>query len=142
MIKKIRLSKIKFAGFLLMNLFMSTTVPAQDTTIRVIAYYSGDSEKLDQYPVEKLTHIIYSFSHLKDNKLDIGSEKSIATVKKMVGLKSRNSGLKVIVSLGGWGGCKTCSEVFSSETNRKDFAGSVKSLLVKYGADGIDLDMR
>lgn len=124
--------------FLGMNIF--APLFGQDTSIRVIAYYSGNSEKLEQYSVEKLTHIIYSFSHLKGNKLDIGNEKSVATVRKMVDLKKRNPALKVILSLGGWGGCKSCSDVFSEEKNRHDFALSVKELLVEYNADGIDLD--
>lgn len=125
---------------LLLGMIMGVPLFGQDTGIRVIAYYSGSSEKLEQYPIEKLTHIIYSFSHLKGNKLDIGNGKSIATVEKMVELKKRNPGLKVILSLGGWGGCKTCSDVFSGKKNRSDFALSVKDMLVKYQADGIDLD--
>ena len=124
--------------FLGMNIFIPLF--GQDTSIRVIAYYSGNSEKLDQYSVEKLTHIIYSFSHLKGNQLDIGNEKSVATVRKMVDLKKRNPALKVILSLGGWGGCATCSDVFSEAQNRTDFALSVKDLLEEYKADGIDLD--
>ena len=132
--------KVKIFNFLILWIFMSNAVYAQDSSIRVIAYYSGSSEKLDQYPVEKLTHIIYSFSHLKGNELDIGNENSISTVNKMVELKKRNPNLKVILSLGGWGGCQTCSEVFSSKNDRKVFARSVKNLLVKHGADGIDLD--
>lgn len=131
---------LKIYIFLLFGLVMGMPLFGQDTSIRVIAYYSGNGDKLDQYPVEKLTHIIYSFSHLKANKLDIGNEKSIATIKKMVELKKRNSTLKVILSLGGWGGCPTCSDVFSEEQNRKEFAISVKDMLIKYKADGIDLD--
>ncbi|MEO7315422.1 MAG: glycoside hydrolase family 18 protein [Ginsengibacter sp.] len=131
---------LKTFSFLILWIFSGISIFAQPSNIRVIAYYSGSSEKLDQYPVEKLTHIIYSFSHLKGNELDISNENSIVTVKKMVGLKNRNPTLKVILSLGGWGGCQTCSEVFSSKNDRKVFARSVKNLLVKYGADGIDLD--
>ncbi len=130
----------KIFTFLFLGMIMGAPLFGQDTGIRVIAYYSGSSEKLEQYPVEKLTHIIFSFSHLKGNKLDIGNEKSIATVNKMVALKKRNPNLKVILSLGGWGGCKTCSDIFSEEKNRNEFAISVKELLVKYQADGIDLD--
>jgi len=48
--------------------------------------------------------------------------------------------LKVLVSFGGWGGCETCSDVFASDSGRKEFATSVKDLLNKYNADGIDLD--
>jgi GH18 family chitinase len=52
----------------------------------------------------------------------------------------KKSFLKVILSLGGWGGCKTCSEVFSTEEGRKEFAQSAKDLCEKYKTDGIDLD--
>ena len=45
-----------------------------------------------------------------------------------------------MVALGGWGGCETCSDVFSSEQGRQEFATSVKEILVKYQADGIDID--
>ena len=123
-----------------LGLYISGPLFGQDTSIRVIAYYSGSSEKLDRYPVEELTHLIYSFSHLKGNILDLGNEKSIATVRKMVELKKRNPALKVILSLGGWGGCPSCSDVFSDAGNRKDFSISVVELLEKYQADGIDLD--
>jgi chitinase len=45
-----------------------------------------------------------------------------------------------MVSLGGWGGCETCSPVFSKDSSRKNFASSVVKLLREYNADGIDLD--
>jgi chitinase len=48
--------------------------------------------------------------------------------------------LKVILSLGGWGGCKTCSEVFSTAQGREEFASSVKELADYFHTDGIDLD--
>jgi chitinase len=58
----------------------------------------------------------------------------------MVSFKKRNPGLKVILSLGGWGGCETCSDVFSNKQGRKEFASSVKELFEYFGSDGIDLD--
>jgi len=39
--------------------------------LKVIAYYSGGADKVSNYEVEKLTHIIYCFSHLKGNQLTI-----------------------------------------------------------------------
>jgi chitinase len=45
-----------------------------------------------------------------------------------------------MLSLGGWGGCKTCSDVFSTEANRKAFATSVKKLSKFFNIDGLDLD--
>src|SRR5690606_11855565 len=62
------------------------------------------------------------------------------TLETMVSVKKEYPDLKVLLSLGGWTGCFTCSEVFSHAANRKAFAQSVKAALEKYGADGIDLD--
>jgi chitinase len=58
----------------------------------------------------------------------------------MVALKARNPKLKVMLSLGGWGGCEHCSEVFSTEKGRSEFAHSVKVLSNYFHTDGIDLD--
>jgi chitinase len=55
-------------------------------------------------------------------------------------LKKRNPSLKVILSLGGWGGCKTCSDVFSTEAARDEFSESVLKLNQYFNTDGIDLD--
>ena len=58
----------------------------------------------------------------------------------MVALKKRNPQLKIILSLGGWGGCETCSDVFSTKKGRKKFSKSAKKLCDYFGTDGIDLD--
>ena len=108
--------------------------------LSVIAYYSGNSEAIDKYPVEKLTHIIYSFCHLKGNKLNVDNKEDSATIKKLVSLKKNNSKLKVLLSLGGWGGCEFCSPVFATGEGRKEFTASVKELNDYFKTDGIDLD--
>ncbi|HNX44064.1 MAG TPA: glycoside hydrolase family 18 protein [Bacteroidales bacterium] len=105
----------------------------------VIAYHHGPGEIAAAYPVEKLTHIIYSFLHLDGNCLAAGTTDSISIVQ-LVGLKQRNPNLKIILSLGGWGGCPTCPDVFATETGRSEFSNSVKELMIKYNVDGIDLD--
>lgn len=95
---------------------------------------------VDSFPIEKLTHIIFSFAHLKGNELHINNARDTATIQAMIKLKSRNPKLKVLISLGGWSGCATCSDVFSSKKGRKDFARSAKQLCKYFDADGIDLD--
>jgi chitinase len=110
-----------------------------ENSFAVIAYCHGAPEDIDLYPVEKLTHIIYSFLHLDGNQFFANKYDSLA-ITKLTGLKSRNPELKVILSLGGWGGCPTCSDVFETEQGRSDFSNSVKYLLKKYKADGLDLD--
>ena len=106
----------------------------------IIAYYAGDATSFRQYPTDKLTHIIYSFLHLKNTTFAFDNPKDKATVAALVALKSRNPQLKVMLSLGGWGGCETCSQVFATAQGRTEFAASVKQVLTATHTDGIDLD--
>src|SRR5688500_4229687 len=112
----------------------------QRNNFTVTAYYFGGPEKVDSLALDKLTHIIFSFCHLTGNKLTVDDEKDSLAIKKLVAAKKRNASLKVLLSLGGWGGCKTCSDVFSSAAARKEFSQSVLDLCKSYGTDGIDLD--
>ena len=108
--------------------------------LSVIAYYMGDDKQIDQYDVSKLTHIIFSFCHLKDGKLSVDSAKDSITIKHLVSLKDKNPKLKIMLSLGGWGGCEPCSAVFSSAEKRLIFAKSVKEINSYFKCDGLDLD--
>lgn len=128
---------------LVLFVFTMSICSAQKQTTKnmeVIAYYAGSSEAIDQFNVEQLTQIIFSFGHLKGNRLHIGSARDTARIQKLVSLKKRNAKLKVLLSLGGWGGCAPCSDVFSTAEGRTEFAASVKELLQYFKADGIDLD--
>ncbi|HEX7847164.1 MAG TPA: glycosyl hydrolase family 18 protein, partial [Chitinophagaceae bacterium] len=104
------------------------------------AYYSGNANEIDSFEVEKLSHIIFSFCHLKGNRLSVDNARDTATIHKLVSLKKRNPSLKVQLSLGGWGGCEPCSPIFVVDSARKIFAASVKELCDHFKTDGIDLD--
>lgn len=125
-------------GFLL---FMFGVIAQRSDLPCITAYYAGSATRLDSFPVEKLTHIIFSFGHLKGNRLNIHNAGDTACIQKMVRYKkTKNPGLKVILSLGGWGGCEKCSPVFSTAAGRDEFAASVKELTDYFHTDGIDLD--
>lgn len=129
-------------AFIMIIWVTSAQSPAgsKNNQLQVIAYYSGNAQQLAKYPIEKLTHIIYSFCHLKGNRLNVDNASDSMTIKTLVAAKQRNPSLKVMLSLGGWGGCEQCSPVFATEPNRKAFASSVKELCDYFGTDGIDLD--
>ena len=112
----------------------------QENDLKVIAYYTGSTGKVDDETAGQLDQIIYSFLHLKGNELHVEKEKDSASIAYLISLKEVNPDLKVLISLGGWGGCETCSDVFSTQKGRSEFAKSVKEILVDYDADGIDLD--
>ncbi len=127
---------LSFAVFL----FAGAHISAQSKKFRVVGYYAGRATMVDSFPVEKLTHIIFGFAHLKGTELHINNARDSATIQELIKLKSRNPDLKVLISLGGWSGCASCSDVFSSKKGRKDFAKSAKKLCEYFKADGIDLD--
>jgi chitinase len=128
------------AGFLFFCLAIQLYSFAQKGDFTVTAYYSGDTAEISRYDPQKLTHIIFSFCHLKGNKLSVDNKMDTLRIRKLVSLKKKNPSLKVLLSLGGWGGCATCSDVFSTDEGRKSFASSVKELNDFFGTDGIDLD--
>lgn len=125
--------------FFLFILFCGT-VSAQKRPFSVFGYFAGRGTMLDSFEVNRLTHLCFSFTHLKGNRISIGNTRDSLALRSCVALKKKRPGLRVIVSMGGWTGCPTCSAVFSTDGARQEFAASVKTFLDDYGADGIDLD--
>jgi len=107
---------------------------------KIIAYATGRAENIVQYPVDKLTHIIYSFLKIQNDTLTFRDSIQENTVQQLVALKAANPQLKIMVSVGGWGGCSFCSELFAGEEQRSNFAKTTVALLKQYGIDGLDLD--
>ena len=127
--------------YLLLFLFSFQFVAAQKAKpYKVIAYYTGNGELVKQYPVYKLTHIIYSFVKLQNDTLLVWDSVQENTLRQIVSLKNKYPLLKVMVSFGGWGGCAPCSSLFADPVRRKNFAESVVIFLKKYGVDGLDID--
>jgi chitinase len=106
----------------------------------VIAYYATKTIDLDSFATDKLTHIIFSFCHLQDNKMTVAGAYDSNIIRRLVDLKAKNPRLKVILSLGGWAGCRTCSEVFATKKGRRQFTRSVTRMTNYFHTDGIDLD--
>ena len=121
-------------------LFQLGCACGQQKPYRVIAYYTGNGESIRNYPVQKLTHIIYSFLKLQNDTLSFHNDQQRETLRQLVLLKKENPQLKIMVSIGGWSACAPCSELFSSEEHRSNFARTTVALLKEYGADGLDLD--
>lgn len=118
----------------------ATTREVSNNEFAVIAYYTGVPQEVPDQTLDQLSHIIYSFLHLDGQKLSLDDARDSVAVSYLVSLKETHPDLKVLLSLGGWGGCETCSEIFSTTEGRTGFARSVKELLVRFNADGIDLD--
>eukprot|EP01035_Chromulina_nebulosa_P009536 gene9536-12868_t len=119
---------MKKAYFLLaafLGMVVIANAKAKSPKPDVLAYYTGDGKDIEKYPLDKLTHIIYSFLHLKEDTIAFDNGRSDTALQTLVALKSKYPDLKIMISLGGWTGCYTCSPVFSKAESRQRFAASV-----------------
>lgn len=112
----------------------------QQEKYKVIAYFTGNGQTIQQYPVHKLTHIIYSFLKLQNDTLTFHNEQQKQTLQQLVQLKKQYPQLNVMVSIGGWSGCAPCSDLFASAEHRRVFAKTTVELFKQYSIDGLDLD--
>ena len=126
--------------FVFLILISCSNEPISEIKPKVIAYYTGNGQTINEFNLNGVDQIIYSFLHLKGNELAIDNEIDSISLLGIVDQKIKYPDLKVLISLGGWGGCKTCSDVFNTESGREDFALSTAHIIEQYNADGIDLD--
>lgn len=139
-ISRFRLKALLCLGVCCFSFAPSFGASSKDDTVAVVAYYLARGTDIERYPLDDLTHIIYSFLHLRGNRLSLNGPRDSVNIASLVSLKKTHPNLKILVSLGGWGGCKTCSEAFSTAEGRHEFAISTREILEQFGADGIDLD--
>jgi chitinase len=121
--------------FIICPLLLSAQQP-----YKIIAYYTGNGEAVKQWPVNKLSHIIFSFLKIQNDSLVFHDEMQEKSLMQLVALKKDFPYLKIMVSVGGWGGCSFCSDLFASPEHRQVFAKTTVALFKQYGIDGLDLD--
>ncbi|MEP7255947.1 MAG: glycoside hydrolase family 18 protein [Ferruginibacter sp.] len=131
------MKKMLLCFFLLSFLLVSAR---QKQPYKIIAYYTGNGETIKQYPVDKLTHIIYSFLKMQNDTLTFRDSAQQNTLQQLAELKKDHPQLKIMVSVGGWSGCAPCSDLFATEEHRQNFARTAIALFKQYGIDGLDLD--
>jgi chitinase len=107
----------------------------------VMAYYVPEKDyKPELIPVEKLTHIIFSFTKVIDGEMKFSKpEISGPKLEALVKQKERNPGLKVMVACGGWGADGFSDMALTAESRTK-FIQSTRDLIEKFQVDGIDMD--
>lgn len=127
--------------FFVLFLFHFLLVSAQKKEpYKIIAYATGKAETIKQYPIAKLSHIIYSFLKIQNDTLTFHNNDQRKNLEELIALKKEHPKLKIMVSIGGWSGCAPCSDLFSTAEHRKNFAKTTVALFKQYGIDGLDLD--
>lgn len=107
----------------------------------VMAYYVPERDyKPDELPVEKLTHIIYSFTHVIEGEMRFRNpEEAKPKLEALVRQKERNPDLKVMIACGGWG-ADGFSDMALTEASRSRFIESAAAFIEDYQLDGMDMD--
>ncbi|GAB4024028.1 glycoside hydrolase family 18 protein [Spirosoma koreense] len=107
----------------------------------VIGYVTGNGWTKDQIDPQKLTHINYAFAVPdKNGELEPLKAKDDANLAALTSLRSANKDLKILISIGGWGGCKYFSDAALTDASRRKFANAAVALLKKHKLDGVDID--
>lgn len=113
-----------------------------DDGVKVMAYYfpsRGDFNP-ENLPLDKLTHIIYSFTEVIDNEMKFKDDSSEIMLRMLVKERRKHPHLKVMIACGGWGGSGGFSEMARSPENRKKFVDSVVDFIKRNRLDGLDID--
>ena len=107
----------------------------------IIGYVTGDDWTKEQIDPRKLTHINYAFAvPAATGSLAPITAKDSVNLAALTSLKAGNNDLKVLISIGGWGGCKYFSDAALTDASRRKFANSAVALLKKHRLDGVDID--
>ena len=117
----------------------SAQVPASH---QIIGYVFPDGAVVQPNTVSaaKLTRINYAFAAIRDGKLVEGSPVDAQNLALLTGLRKQNPALKILVSVGGWGGSGHFSDMAMSKATRSLFIESAVGFLQRYGLDGLDID--
>ncbi|MBJ6369132.1 glycoside hydrolase family 18 protein [Snuella sedimenti] len=118
----------------------SKTGSHQNRTTAIMAYYvpNNDSHPED-LPLDKLTHIIFSFTKIVDNEMVFTNDAYDQKLRQLVSEREKHPNLKIMIACGGWGS-KGFSDMAYTYVNRQKFIKSVINFNTKYQLDGIDID--
>jgi chitinase len=146
-LKNVTIPAILFLIFILSCSQKSNNNPQESIKIEIsagpviMAYYVAERNyKPEEIPVEKLTHIIYSFTNVIDGEMKFRKEEVAGPkLEALVRQKERNSDLKVMIACGGWG-ADGFSDMALTEKSRTKFINSASEFIKKYQLDGMDMD--
>lgn len=114
----------------------------------MFSFITNTSQDFKDIPVGGLTHLYFSFGYITPGDFQVApmDAQSPDLFNDVTSLKSKNSGLKVIVALGGWtfndpGVTQAVySNMVSTQANRATFILNLLSFFREYAFDGVDFD--
>lgn len=103
-----------------------------------IVGYVGYGDILELIPFERLTHINYAF--LIPNADGTFQDLPNAWKLKEISARAHQNGVKVLISVGGWGWDAQFEQLASSAETRRVFVDGLRAFVEEYQLDGVDMD--
>ena len=113
------------------------TASPQPRPFRVIGY-ATDAVSVELIPYQQLTHINFAFL-LPNADGTFARLYNPGLVKTLVQTSHAN-GVKILISIGGWGLDAQFEEIAASPQKRATFIEGTLKVLAEYGFDGVDID--
>lgn len=114
--------------------------PDKSDSLAVMGYYVPGQASPADLPLDKLTHIIFSFTEVIDNEMKFRSAGASDQLRALLLQKKNHPKLQVMVACGGWGGSAGFSEMAADPIKRRKFVRSVMGFISDYDLDGLDVD--
>uniref|UniRef100_A0A8H8CJU2 Chitinase n=1 Tax=Psilocybe cubensis TaxID=181762 RepID=A0A8H8CJU2_PSICU len=142
---KAGLPEMSFKGTLMPKEILKNE-PERTTKPIAAAYYpswASDSSPPHKIDFSKFDVLFFAFATPNGEagiNWDSGAQESLKNLVSCV----RRSGhpTKIVLSVGGWGGCHWYSQVMSTEASRTKFVKTLCDTIESYGLDGIDIDWK
>ena len=103
----------------------------------VMMYVYGSMHAYTDYELENVDIINHAFALINTTTFKLNTSDIERSVSEII--KARSYGIRVCLSIGGWG-ADGFSQACRSDENRAIFVQSIIDTVVKYGYDGVDLD--
>lgn len=121
------------------QLSLPTPTPSSDQKeFRIVGYVTDSETVVSQIQFDKLTHINYAFLIPKKD----GTFFDVANPWKLkeVVAKAHENGVKVLISVGGWGWDTEFEALAAGPETRATFVGDLNDFVGSYDLDGVDID--
>lgn len=113
--------------------------PAARAPYRIVGYVT-DGAALPKIGAGKLDVINFAFAKVgEDHRVFLPTPTAAQRLRELGGLRRDNPGLKIVLSIGGWG-AGNFSEAAVDATTRKAFVDSSVELAAAHDLDGLDID--